>query len=506
MDEESLRKSVYETLLETRVSEPSSGIWSETPRRLGVCLIEFRKHEWMRSVLWNMCNVYGNCDVCLYIVHGKDNEEYIKDIVNDWRSVNLIKLDYNNIDIKTYNIILTSKELYNSFRTEYILIFQTDTYIRKKIPEEFFQYKYVGAPWIGYPNDFPDNPHIQLGNKMVGNGGFSLRHVNRMKEIIDMYPKTQDKPNEDVYFSNHLKDQEVPSVEVAKRFAVEWIYDDDPVGLHQIWRFHSIDRMKELITQRKKEEKKIVDGFIFYNELDMLMFRLEELYETVDYFVLVEATHTHSGSKKVLYYDMNKDKFRKYNNKIIHVIVNDMPNTNNPWNNENYQRECIMRGISKIDLKDDDLIMISDCDEIPDCNTLVKMKEMVLKDVYALRMDMYYYNFETKSKNYWYYTRILPYKVYRKTTPQKIRNTNCTIVANGGWHLSFFGNVDFIKNKLNEFAHQEFNNDYFKNEEFIQKCINSNMSLFDGDKQTFTRVKVNEKSYLPKNYKMLLSN
>lgn len=503
MDEESLRKSVYETLLDARVNQPSNVVWSDTAKRLGVCLIEFRKHEWMRSVLWNMCNVYGNTDVCLYIVHGKDNEDYIKEIVKDWKNVNLIKLDYNNINIRTYNIILTSKELYNCFETEFILIFQTDTYIRKKIPEEFFQYKYVGAPWTGYPNDFPDNPHIQLGNKMVGNGGFSLRHVNRMKEIIETYPKTQDKPNEDVYFSNYLKNHEVPRVEVAKKFAVEWIYDDDPVGLHQIWRFHSINKMKELMIQ-SSPDKKIVDCFIFYNELDMLKFRLEELYHIVDHFVLVEAKFTFKGTEKPLYYDMNKDKFKKYNDKIIHVIVKEMPNTGNPWNNEYYQRECIAKGISKIALSDNDLIMINDCDEIPDRDTLVKIKGIVLEDICALRMDMYYYNLETKSKDYWYYSRILPYKVYKNTTPQRVRNSNCSIIPNGGWHLSYFGGIDFIKNKINEFSHQEFNNDFFKNDQFIQKCINSNMSLFDGDKQTFTKVDMSNNQYLPKNYRMLL--
>ena len=247
--QEQIQKSIYETLLETNINPPVNTVWSAKCGRLGVCLIEFRKHEWTKYVLWNMCNIHGGTDVCLYITHGVDNEDYIKQITNDWSNVIYIKLDHSNIDISMYNKILTSKSFYDNFQTEYILIFQTDTLIRKPIPDVFFEYQYVGAPWTGYPNDYPDNPHIVLGNKLVGNGGFSLRNVSRMKSIISTHPRTNHKLNEDVYITNHLRDSEIPSLELAKRFSVEWIYDDDPVGLHQVWRFHNIEKVKKLICK-----------------------------------------------------------------------------------------------------------------------------------------------------------------------------------------------------------------------------------------------------------------
>ena len=70
---------------------------------------------------------------------------------------------------------------------------------------------------------------------------------------------------------------------------------------------------------------KIIDCFIFYNELDMLTYRLNILNDVVDYFVLVESNHTFVGKEKPLFYNENKHLFEKFNHKIIHIIVNDFP-------------------------------------------------------------------------------------------------------------------------------------------------------------------------------------
>ena len=67
--------------------------------------------------------------------------------------------------------------------------------------------------------------------------------------------------------------------------------------------------------------KRIIDCFIFYNELDMLEYRLNVLNDVVDLFILVEATHTFVGNSKQLYYQENKERYQKFHNKIIHIIV-----------------------------------------------------------------------------------------------------------------------------------------------------------------------------------------
>ena len=101
----------------------------------------------------------------------------------------------------------------------------------------------------------------------------------------------------------------------------------------------------------------LVDCFLFYNELDLLEYRLHLLHKIVDYFVIVESINTFVGEKKELYYKKNQDKFKKYDKQIIHIIVDDMPlkeklNTNNTiWTNEHHQRNCIKRGLDKLPLK-----------------------------------------------------------------------------------------------------------------------------------------------------------
>ena len=70
---------------------------------------------------------------------------------------------------------------------------------------------------------------------------------------------------------------------------------------------------------------KIYDCFTFYNELDLLEIRLNELDSVVDYFVIVEATKTQTGLDKPLFFDLNKKRYTKFKHKIIHVKVHNMP-------------------------------------------------------------------------------------------------------------------------------------------------------------------------------------
>ena len=120
---------------------------------------------------------------------------------------------------------------------------------------------------------------------------------------------------------------------------------------------------------------KVIDCFIFYNELDMLEFRLNELNDVVDYFVLVECIKTHTNNDKELYFENNKNRFSKFLDKIVHIIVKDnIPQTNSAWDRENYQRDCIDEGIKKLSLNMDDIIIIADLDEIPDAKTVQNIK------------------------------------------------------------------------------------------------------------------------------------
>ena len=113
---------------------------------------------------------------------------------------------------------------------------------------------------------------------------------------------------------------------------------------------------------------KIYDCFSYWDEDLLLNLRFNLLSDIVDYFVVVESKRTWQNNKKELKFDI--EKFHKFKNKIIYVPVKDMPDGNNPYLRENFQRNCILRGL--INTKDEDYIMISDADEIPNPNKIKK--------------------------------------------------------------------------------------------------------------------------------------
>jgi beta-1,4-mannosyl-glycoprotein beta-1,4-N-acetylglucosaminyltransferase len=76
----------------------------------------------------------------------------------------------------------------------------------------------------------------------------------------------------------------------------------------------------------------IFDCFIFFNEFELLEIRLNELNDVVDKFVLVEATKTHQGKDKPLYFEENKKRFSDFSNKMIHIAVSDYPKRANHCN------------------------------------------------------------------------------------------------------------------------------------------------------------------------------
>jgi len=253
---------------------------------------------------------------------------------------------------------------------------------------------------------------------------------------------------------------------------------------------------------------KIIDCFIFYNELDLLTYRLNILNEIVDYFVLVESTLTFSGNPKELYYQENKHLFEKFNDKIIHIVVDEMPfkfpdiNKNQQWENEEFQRNSIKLGISKLRLNNHDLIIIADIDEIPDPETLnlIKNRENIIT-INPLEMDFYYYNLNTKMNDKWLHCKIVNYSKYKEIDNCSYIRLNYwdNIIKNGGWHLSYFGNPEIISNKIKNFSHQEFNLNGFTDISLIQDRIKNGKDIFDRP-IIIEKINLKENKYLPPNY------
>jgi len=272
---------------------------------------------------------------------------------------------------------------------------------------------------------------------------------------------------------------------------------------------------KSLNLKFIQNQQKIIDCFIFYNELDLLTYRLNILNDVVDYFVLVESRHTFVGKEKSLFYNENKQLFEKFNHKIIHIIVDDFPykypNINiekdEQWINERYQRDCISRGLDKLSLQSNDVITITDLDEISNPKILqqIKNKDIVV-DINILELDFYYYNLNSKMDHQWQFSKILTFQKYKElglSCEQIRQNMSFKIIENGGWHLSYFGDEKFIKNKIQNFGHQEYNSDNFTDENNIKERIINQTDLYDRP-TSIINIPIEDNDNLPPEYDIYL--
>lgn len=224
-----------------------------------------------------------------------------------------------------------------------------------------------------------------------------------------------------------------------------------------------------------KQKPKIYDCFIFNDELEMLKLRINLLKDKVDKFVLVESKQTHSGYPKTSYYNDNKELFQEFNDKIIHVLIDKFPDEmiyppseidvdsslHIHWFRENYQRNEILRGIYSQQMTDDDVILISDVDEIPHPEMLEDFINSIPLGEYGFQLQKWcIWGFNSYLSGVWPGTAAIRWKDLKKTTPQEIRRNryNNQIYHTNekyGWHCSWFGGIDVVMNKLSSFAHQE---------------------------------------------------
>ena len=245
--------------------------------------------------------------------------------------------------------------------------------------------------------------------------------------------------------------------------------------------------------------KKIIDTFLFFNEFDILDIRLNELYEYVDYFIITESNKTFSGKDKSFYlteYIKTNNTFDKFKDKIIiNKVIYDKTNKINddPWFNEHYQRNQLLvpfenRGILK---HMHDIIMVSDVDEIPDSSLVELLPNLYnFHDILCVEHKMYYYYLNTilsgAEHTKWKGTVIAPYGIShecKSMTPQELRDyresiLDPKIMEDSGWHFSYLSgkNPKIIKEKLESFAHQEFNSESIKSK--IEENILNLTDLF----------------------------
>lgn len=281
---------------------------------------------------------------------------------------------------------------------------------------------------------------------------------------------------------------------------------------------------------------KLYDCFLFYNELDILDIRLNLLKDIVDKFVVLESTVTFSGKPKPLTFQENKHLFAPFLDKIIHVVVDDTPDDfsnlhfiatpetkldmiNNKvlkhvnestgwsrhekqWGREIYQRESLIKGL--LECSEDDVVLVSDVDEIPNPASLSKLLTLIDKnDVIDFKQNMFYYHIDLLKEKNWSGPKLASFKTLANISLNGLRANKFTtkILNAGGWHISFMGGVQRIQTKIEAYAHQEFNNQYIKSN--IEKNINQKNDLFfRGTKLA----KINIEEEYPKEFLDLVRN
>ena len=225
----------------------------------------------------------------------------------------------------------------------------------------------------------------------------------------------------------------------------------------------------------------VFDCFTFFNEVELLKLRLKELDDVVDHFVLVESPTSFTGKPKPLYYQENAHLFQKFHSKIIHIVIDSFPELNGEeeiklltrfphlkedaekkhWFREGYSRDSILRGLSGCN--DSDVIIISDLDEIPRADAILRIKEYLsqfdrLSDsqremindselVCGLDMRLFMFSMNLENRAGWYGgSKATPYWVLRRHSPWGIKLFHNRYamhkISNAGWHFHCMGGKD----------------------------------------------------------------
>ena len=261
----------------------------------------------------------------------------------------------------------------------------------------------------------------------------------------------------------------------------------------------------------------IYDCFQYFDEDHIVDLRLNILNQYVDYFVISESTKTHQGKIKKLNFDL--EKFSKFKEKIIYVVA-DYKKEINFENHvggespiEQHQRNSLIEGIKNA--SPEDLIILSDSDEIPDLTKLSEINNKKKFIAFSQKMFMYKLNLQNLDESGWIGSRISKKKNIK--TMQKLRNLkfkdypfwridklNQQIIK-GGWHFSYLQTPSQILNKIKSFSHGEFNKENL-NEEKIEEKIHQSQDIFDR-KIKLKKIDIDESfpDYIIKNKKRFLN-
>ena len=233
---------------------------------------------------------------------------------------------------------------------------------------------------------------------------------------------------------------------------------------------------------------RIIDCITYFRETFVTKLRIEILKDVVDKFIICESIYDHRSRSKNVNFSLHSEDLKQ---KVEHIVINHkFPEPDDPWKCQKYQRDYMLGYLD--DINEDDFIMFSDPDEIPNPNIL---REFVLKKKYGIFMQKHFvYNFKLidQYQNPWAGTRIckkknlksfddLKHKILKKNLKKWWRpdkEKNIELIDNGGWHFNNFFSAKEISTKLKTFAHSEFDKEHFTNIEKIERLINEEKDVY----------------------------
>ncbi|MGE9746033.1 N-acetylglucosaminyltransferase [Bdellovibrio bacteriovorus] len=244
----------------------------------------------------------------------------------------------------------------------------------------------------------------------------------------------------------------------------------------------------------------VYDCFVFYDELDLLDIRLNVLDKVVDKFVIIESKKTFRGTDKPLFYIENKQRYAQFESKIIHVVVEDFPKVNwkklrpfSNWDREDYQRNALAKAL--VNCAPEDVIIFSDVDEVP---TPEKVTEYLHKPgIKTFYQELYYYYLNNLAyehtepnemyKDYipWHGTVMANYSYFKKygcnnmRTYRSKKDSEHTMVMDGGWHFSFMGGTEMILKKMRAYSHTEYMTEDMFNPQWVETQVRSGKDIFN---------------------------
>lgn len=231
--------------------------------------------------------------------------------------------------------------------------------------------------------------------------------------------------------------------------------------------------------------RRLYDCALFNGEFDLLALRIRELDTLVHRFVVIESDTTFSGKPKAVKFSKDHSAIRAFADRIDFVLVDDMPDTGDAWQRETWQRNAALRGV--IGAADDDLILMSDVDEIPRVECLQQALVDREFDAFGFRMNTYYFYMNYK------YVRKVPKlvcavaadaRLLKIHKPDAVRygvrdgTIPARIFDEGGWHFSYLMDDAAIREKIRSFSHQEYNTEKFLKKVNRERLVMRSKGLF----------------------------